>query len=156
MCVIITRSAWNHCQQGSNYCQRGSNGLTGSRRPQDHLRSCCCTRAYARVISWQNDRLGQYKQVPSLSGAIPSSPNSAPGLASCNRAHTTSSWNAIFSFLRFAANSHCFDYLYVRFVALAQWLERCAIQSGDCRFWSKRCAFALVARLRPRERANPF
>ena len=69
-----------------------------SRRPQHHLRSCCCTRAYARVISWQNDRLGQYKQVPSLSGAIPSSPNSAPDLASCNRAHPTSFWNAIFLF----------------------------------------------------------
>jgi hypothetical protein len=36
----------------------------------------------------------------------------------------------------------------VRFVVLAQWLERCAVQSEDCRFCSKRRVFALVARAR--------
>jgi hypothetical protein len=29
-------------------------------------------------MSWQNDRLGQYKQVPSAPAAIPSSPYSEP------------------------------------------------------------------------------
>ena len=77
ICVIITRSTWNYCHLGSNHCHLGSSGFTGSRRPQHHLRLCCCTRAYASVISWQNDRLGKYKQVPSLSGATPSSPLSA-------------------------------------------------------------------------------
>ncbi len=38
--------------------------------------------------------------------------------------------------------------LYVRFVVLARWLDRCAVQSEDCRFYSKRQAFALVARAR--------
>ena len=98
ICLVITRSAWNYCRLYSSHQSPCLHGLTGSRCPQHHLRSCCCARAYARVISWQNDRLGQYKQVPSLSGAIPSSPNSAPDLASCNSAHTTSSWNAIFVF----------------------------------------------------------
>jgi hypothetical protein len=98
--VIITRSAWNYCRLQSNHQSPCLHGFTGSRRPQHHLSWCSCTRTCARVISWQNDRLGQYKQVPSLSGTIPSSqwPYSAPELASCKCTGTTRSWNAIFSF----------------------------------------------------------
>ncbi len=43
-------------------------------------------------------------------------------------------------------NSNDSHYLHVRFASLAQWLERCALSVRDCRFWSKRCAFAQVAK----------
>ena len=78
ICVIITCSAWNHCCLHSNHHSPCLHGFRASRCPQHYLSWCCCTRAYARMISWLNGRLGQYKQLASLSRAIPSSPCSAP------------------------------------------------------------------------------
>ena len=78
ICVIITCSAWNHCRLHSNHHSPCLHGFRASRCPQHYLSWCCCTRAYAPMISWLNGRLGQYKQLPSLSGAMPSSPCSAP------------------------------------------------------------------------------
>ena len=78
MCVIITHSAWNHCCLHSNHHSPCLHGFRANRCPQHYLSWCCCTRAYAQMISWLNGRLGQYKQLPSLSRAIPSSPCSAP------------------------------------------------------------------------------
>jgi hypothetical protein len=78
ICVIITRSAWNHSCLHSNHHSPCLHGFKGSKHPQHQLSWCFCTKAYASVISWQNGRLGQYKQLPSLSRAISSSPYSAP------------------------------------------------------------------------------
>ncbi len=79
-CVIKTRNAWNCCWFHSNHQSPSLHGFTGSRRLQHQLSWCCCNRTYAHVISWQNCRLGQYQQFPSLSRAIPSSPYSTPEL----------------------------------------------------------------------------
>ena len=54
-------------------------------------------------------------------------------------------WAAIFFFAFQLHKPQCFTQCYVRFAVSAQWLERCALQARDCRFRSKRCAFALVA-----------
>ena len=78
ICVIITRSACNHCCLHSNHHSPCLHGFRGSRCPQHYLSWCCCTRSYAWMISWLNGRLRQYKQLPSLSRAMPSSPCSAP------------------------------------------------------------------------------
>ena len=78
ICIIITRSAWHCCWFHSNHQSPSPHGFTGSRLPQHQLSWCCWDRTYAQIISWQNGRLGQYKQLPSLFGAIPSSPYSAP------------------------------------------------------------------------------
>ena len=45
-------------------------------------------------------------------------------------------------------NSNDSQSWHVRFAFLAQWLECCALEARDCQFWSKQCAFALVAKAR--------
>jgi len=56
ICVIITRSAWNHCRLHSNHHYPCLHGFKGSGRPQHYLSWCCCTRTCARMISWLNGR----------------------------------------------------------------------------------------------------
>ena len=56
ICVIITRSAWNHCRLHSNHHPPCLHGFKGSGRPQHYLSWCCCTRTCARMISWLNGR----------------------------------------------------------------------------------------------------
>ncbi len=80
ICGIITRSAWNHCHLHSCHHSPCLHGFKGSRCPQHHLSWCCCTRTYDQMISWLYGRYEQYKHLPSLSWAIPSSPYSAPKL----------------------------------------------------------------------------
>jgi len=98
--LFITHSAWHCCWFHPNHQSPSPHGFTGSRLPQHQLSWCCCNRTYAWIISWQNGRLGQYKQVPSLFGSIPSSPYSAPELWVAN-ALTQEVPEMKFYFLRF-------------------------------------------------------
>ncbi len=56
ICVIITRSAWNHCCLHSNHHSPCLHGFKGCMHQQHYLSWCCCTRTCAWMISWLNGR----------------------------------------------------------------------------------------------------